>query len=254
MGAYCGYLAAAAGLATGRGAGLPARGAPHDGASRGGRPRPSRRLLEGEEAARPRSSGTRTPTRSSRPSSSAVSSTRGKGLFDARQAILGHLQQGGNPSPFDRILATRLALRCADFLLDACGKGEAPASFMASREDDSGSSTSRGSRGWWTGNFDGRRTPGGARGNRSPPFSTGQAPRRRTDDYFDSKAVGGPVTAPFREAGVEDDRRELGVDEVLEFLPEVRERHAAVAANLASSWGLRSRRGVGGSCSGARMA
>ncbi len=54
----------------------------------------------------------------------------GKGLFDARQAILGHLQQGGNPTPFDRILASRLAVRCADFLLEACGKGEAPASFM----------------------------------------------------------------------------------------------------------------------------
>ncbi len=54
----------------------------------------------------------------------------GKGLFDARQAILGHLQQGGNPTPFDRIHATRLAIRCADFLLEACGKGEAPASFM----------------------------------------------------------------------------------------------------------------------------
>lgn len=54
----------------------------------------------------------------------------GKGLFDARQAILGHLQQGGNPTPFDRIHGTRLAVRCADFLLEACEKGEAPASFM----------------------------------------------------------------------------------------------------------------------------
>ncbi len=33
------------------------------------------------------------------------------GLFDVRQSILGHLQQGGNPSPFDRIQATRLATR-----------------------------------------------------------------------------------------------------------------------------------------------
>jgi 6-phosphofructokinase 1 len=54
----------------------------------------------------------------------------GKGLFDARQSILGHLQQGGNPTPFDRILATRLSIRCADFLVEACEKGEAPASFM----------------------------------------------------------------------------------------------------------------------------
>jgi 6-phosphofructokinase 1 len=33
----------------------------------------------------------------------------GGNLFQVRQAILGHLQQGGDPSPFDRILATRLA-------------------------------------------------------------------------------------------------------------------------------------------------
>jgi 6-phosphofructokinase 1 len=39
-------------------------------------------------------------------------------LFDVRQAILGHLQQGGNPSPFDRILATRLAKRCVERLID----------------------------------------------------------------------------------------------------------------------------------------
>jgi 6-phosphofructokinase 1 len=40
----------------------------------------------------------------------------GGDLFDVRQAILGHLQQGGAPSPFDRIFATRLAVSCVDFL------------------------------------------------------------------------------------------------------------------------------------------
>lgn len=40
----------------------------------------------------------------------------GHKLFDVRQAVLGHLQQGGNPSPFDRILATRLAAHGIDFL------------------------------------------------------------------------------------------------------------------------------------------
>lgn len=39
-------------------------------------------------------------------------------LFDVRQAILGHLQQGGSPSPFDRIFATRLGVNCIDFLED----------------------------------------------------------------------------------------------------------------------------------------
>jgi 6-phosphofructokinase 1 len=42
----------------------------------------------------------------------------GGDLFDVRQAILGHLQQGGNPSPFDRIQATRLAARCIEFLIE----------------------------------------------------------------------------------------------------------------------------------------
>jgi len=47
----------------------------------------------------------------------------GKDLFDVRQAILGHLQQGGNPSPFDRIQGTRLAVRSIDFLLESIREG-----------------------------------------------------------------------------------------------------------------------------------
>lgn len=47
----------------------------------------------------------------------------GGDLFDVRQAILGHLQQGGNPSPFDRILATRLAKRCVERLIDEAEAG-----------------------------------------------------------------------------------------------------------------------------------
>lgn len=39
-----------------------------------------------------------------------------QGLFDVRSAILGHMQQGGNPSPFDRIQAIRLATRCVEYL------------------------------------------------------------------------------------------------------------------------------------------
>jgi 6-phosphofructokinase 1 len=40
------------------------------------------------------------------------------GLFDVRQTILGHMQQGGDPSPFDRIQATRLAARCMEYLIE----------------------------------------------------------------------------------------------------------------------------------------
>jgi 6-phosphofructokinase 1 len=46
----------------------------------------------------------------------ALFQKEGGDLFDVRQAILGHVQQGGDPSPFDRIQATRLTSRCIDFL------------------------------------------------------------------------------------------------------------------------------------------
>ncbi|ORY07484.1 6-phosphofructokinase [Basidiobolus meristosporus CBS 931.73] len=37
-------------------------------------------------------------------------------VFDTRTAVLGHIQQGGTPTPFDRIRATRLAYRCIEWL------------------------------------------------------------------------------------------------------------------------------------------
>jgi 6-phosphofructokinase 1 len=46
----------------------------------------------------------------------------GKELFDVRQAILGHQQQGGNPSPFDRIQGVRLGVQSIDFLLNEIGQ------------------------------------------------------------------------------------------------------------------------------------
>jgi len=46
----------------------------------------------------------------------------GKDVFDVRPAILGHLQQGGDPSPFDRIQANRLARLCLEFLIGECDK------------------------------------------------------------------------------------------------------------------------------------
>ncbi|TPX32006.1 6-phosphofructokinase [Synchytrium microbalum] len=40
----------------------------------------------------------------------------GAGLFDSRTTVLGHLQQGGIPSPLDRTRATRLAVNCVDWI------------------------------------------------------------------------------------------------------------------------------------------
>ena len=39
-----------------------------------------------------------------------------QGLFDARKVVLGQTQQGGTPSPFDRILGTRLAAHSMDWI------------------------------------------------------------------------------------------------------------------------------------------
>lgn len=48
----------------------------------------------------------------------------GGDIFDVRQTILGHVQQGGNPSPFDRSIATRMAAKSVDFLIDKASKNQ----------------------------------------------------------------------------------------------------------------------------------
>lgn len=55
---------------------------------------------------------------------SALFEQEGGDLFEVRQAILGHLQQGGDPSPFDRIQATRLAVKCVEWLIEHTGNGQ----------------------------------------------------------------------------------------------------------------------------------
>jgi 6-phosphofructokinase 1 len=54
----------------------------------------------------------------------------GKDLFDVRPAILGHQQQGGNPSPYDRIQATRLARLCLEHLIERCQQKSDAISFI----------------------------------------------------------------------------------------------------------------------------
>lgn len=48
-------------------------------------------------------------------------------LYDVRQAVLGHVQQGGNPSPFDRVLAARLAADVVAAVSAALGAGRSMA-------------------------------------------------------------------------------------------------------------------------------
>ncbi len=54
----------------------------------------------------------------------------GRDLFDVRTSILGHMQQGGNPSPFDRIQATRFAARCVQFLTEEAEKHSTSGAFI----------------------------------------------------------------------------------------------------------------------------
>ncbi|KAG5867083.1 hypothetical protein JTB14_026114 [Gonioctena quinquepunctata] len=41
----------------------------------------------------------------------------GKGLFSARMNVLGHMQQGGSPTPFDRNLGTKMASKACDWIV-----------------------------------------------------------------------------------------------------------------------------------------
>jgi 6-phosphofructokinase 1 len=54
----------------------------------------------------------------------------GDGLFSVRASILGHIQQGGDPSPFDRIQATRLASKSVDYLIEQALAEEYTSAFI----------------------------------------------------------------------------------------------------------------------------
>ena len=54
----------------------------------------------------------------------------GRSVFDVRPAVLGHLQQGGDPSPFDRIQASRLARLCLEYLINECNNRTKNNSFI----------------------------------------------------------------------------------------------------------------------------
>ncbi|HDL90324.1 MAG TPA: 6-phosphofructokinase, partial [Thermodesulforhabdus norvegica] len=47
----------------------------------------------------------------------------GRGTFSVRTAILGHVQRGGAPTAFDRILACRLGAQAAFSIIDFLGRG-----------------------------------------------------------------------------------------------------------------------------------
>ncbi|WP_243118547.1 6-phosphofructokinase [Actinomyces wuliandei] len=54
----------------------------------------------------------------------------GQGLYDVREAVIGHLQQGGNPTPFDRIMATKLVAAALELLATELEGGTAGAFYI----------------------------------------------------------------------------------------------------------------------------
>lgn len=54
----------------------------------------------------------------------------GGDLFDVRTSVLGHVQQGGNPTPYDRNTATRFAARAIGFIADNARSPARPAAAV----------------------------------------------------------------------------------------------------------------------------
>ena len=59
-----------------------------------------------------------------------IFSQEGHGLYDVRHAAIGHLQQGGDPSAFDRIMATKLVAHALDLLAEQLGAGTYHSSYV----------------------------------------------------------------------------------------------------------------------------
>lgn len=58
----------------------------------------------------------------------------GGDLFDVRTAIIGHMQQGGNPSPFDRTLAVRMIAKAIDHLDELLSTGQVRYTLMGQHD------------------------------------------------------------------------------------------------------------------------
>ena len=53
-----------------------------------------------------------------------------RGLYDVREAIIGHIQQGGNPTAFDRLMATKLVHYALGLLADELDQGTRAAVYV----------------------------------------------------------------------------------------------------------------------------
>ncbi|WP_313952501.1 6-phosphofructokinase [Accumulibacter sp.] len=129
MGRYCGYLALMSGLASG----AERIYLPEEGVSLKDLQIDVERMIDGFHGGRRFYLTIRNERANSQYTTDFMCrlfEEEGHGLFDVRQAILGHVQQGGNPSPFDRVLATRLAAHCIDFLTQELERGSAAGAYI----------------------------------------------------------------------------------------------------------------------------
>ncbi|HEX2999170.1 MAG TPA: 6-phosphofructokinase, partial [Armatimonadota bacterium] len=135
MGLYCGYLALMSGLATGaervylheEGVTLRDLQADVESLKAGFAQGKRLGLLIRNECANPTYDT---------PFMCTLFTEEGRGLFSVRKAILGHIQQGGDPTPFDRIQASRLANRAIQWLIDKAGQARADAVFIGLDKGD----------------------------------------------------------------------------------------------------------------------
>uniref|UniRef100_U5EUA4 ATP-dependent 6-phosphofructokinase n=1 Tax=Corethrella appendiculata TaxID=1370023 RepID=U5EUA4_9DIPT len=64
-------------------------------------------------------------------------SEEGKGLFSTRSNVLGHMQQGGSPTPFDRNMGTKMAAKCVEWLVQQVKQNIQPDGVVKATNPDS---------------------------------------------------------------------------------------------------------------------
>ena len=129
MGHWCGYLALMSGLATG----AERVYIPEEGVTLRDMQVDVENLNRGFDAGKRLGLIIRAnmPIRfTQQPSCAPCSRRKGRDVFDVRSAILGHLQQGGDPSPFDRIQSTRLSNLCLEYLIKECSQNSDNCAFI----------------------------------------------------------------------------------------------------------------------------
>ncbi len=121
MGRRCGYLARAAGLATGAEFIYTDEDPPTLARIYEDAIRLNAAMDEGRTVAIVLvADGVRAPFRAERLAELFAEASEGR--YDTRVCVLGHLQQGGRPSPADRLLAVRLTRRAVAEVLGGCGR------------------------------------------------------------------------------------------------------------------------------------